>query len=757
MADDTPKKKQDGTAEKRTVLGLEPVKYKITLVYLKHDRIKRDPVPASGTALPVVDNPPPYRCQYELRRGAGPPGTLLSTVQEIPNQVRHGTDDAASVKAATPSGDGGDWTNPASDTVYKVMVLDNHGTRTAENLTLLGNDGDDESNIKYYKDRGWLPDVMPAVPFRVVVRKYIGDKQADLDKTLKVVVEIKNPVEEFAQNDGRRKDFLQDFFDKYNRTDTVPDPGDDNALNWFKGVRTPSAGHPGVQAKEVLRKVKYKDKPVVDVNTADTDVVEFDKDLSGATAHQTYKAIFELTEVEEDVSGEKKKVGVADTAFTPWPASGDKYRFLFTLVEGAKDIRDTQDNGAAVTLVDDQDKPIAKPRTYVTGRFVMWRKTQFKLCILANNTLEAHIRWNSVRAMYRKMFLEVVKPASFVTLTREAWTRILKSQYSGVANINSAANYTATVYDTTLFPDVVNGSAGFDAFNAVESFAREAIKRACSDAGIPDPSAGDARTDQRDGNGMFMFLCKDPRVGSVLGAYIGDRIFWMQRPSGGNGTAMATSTCAHEFGHVKSLRHAHTRVEVVWLMGGGMPTQTMLVNPNFNNQPLDHDSKDAYACLMSYTRPIDAEPCGFCALSMRFYDRVEIQKQNRYRDEIIERSGPVTMVQYTLSGVNHLLTPITGPIALDSSVNQSVDILAVGPEVDYITRGGTAMKGRVNMVVYPRDETPWRRNNNRIGVAYQGTGTHLVRMRVTANSPGVATVTYRTGKNPSGSVTFNIS
>ena len=88
----------------------------------------------------------------------------------------------------------------------------------------------------------------------------------------------------------------------------------------------------------------------------------------------------------------------------------------------------------------------------------------------------------------------------------------------------------------------------------------------------------------------------------------------------------ATSTCAHEFGHVKSLRHAHTNALPVWYIGPGAPVQTLLVDPNNNNQPLDHDSKDAFACLMSYTRPINAEPCGFCALSMRFYDRVEIQK-----------------------------------------------------------------------------------------------------------------------------------
>ena len=702
MADNPPpedkKKTQAGTAEKQTVLQLQPVKYKLTLVYMGHERIEREA--ATGSSLPKVKKPPPYRCRYELRKGADAGDALLDTVQEIPNQVRKGTDDDASKKAATPAADGGDWSQPASDEVYKVRILDNHGTRTAENLDLLGNNGDKNSNIKYFKDRGWLPDVFPAVPLRVVVRKFVGDEQVDFDnKKLKVIAEVKNPVEEFDQNDGRRRDFIQDFFDKYNRTDTTPDPGDDNALTWFQGHRAPSASHPGVSAKTVLRKIKYKDKPAVDVHTAENkDIINFKKDTSSAKSHKKSNASFDLEEVEEEVGGDKKKVGIADMAFVPWPAGGDKFRMLFSLWEGNCDVRETKENGKDVEVVDDDDKPIEKPRSYVTGRFLIWRKTEFKLCVLTNNTAEADIDWDDITAMYRKMFVEVVKPEKTVTLTREAWARTLKSLYSSVPNINDNAHYTEAVYNATLFPDVVATSAGFNGFDAVESFGREAIKQACADEGIDDPSAGNARKDQRDGNGMFMFLCKDPRVGSVLGAYVGDRIFWMRKADPPNSAAKSTSTCAHEFGHVKSLRHAHTNTDAGWYMTApAAPTQTIYINPHVNNQPIDHDAKDAFACLMSYTRPIDAEPCGLCALSMRFYDRVEIQKGNRFQDEILERSGPVTIATYSTSGAGDVvLTPVPGPIPLSTStqVDQTQAAAAILARDDSSRGQGAQNTGR---------------------------------------------------------------
>ena len=478
MPDATPKKKQDGTQEKRTVLQLQPVKYKLSLVYLGHERIKRD---EPTKKLKKTDSPPPYRCRLELRKGQGPADALLDTVQVIPNQVRHGTNDDASVKAAKPADDGGDWSNPPADEVYKIRILDNHGTRTAENLDLLGNDGDKNSNIKYFNDRGWIPDVYPALPFRVVLRKFVGDEQVDYDAKLKVVVEVKNPVEEFAQNDGRRRTYLEDFFNKYNRTDANPDPGDDNALSWFQGQRKPSASHPGVKAKEVLRKVKYKNKPDVDVHTADNkDIIDFKKDTSSASAHEKYKAIFDFDEAKESPADGGKKVGVADMVFAPWPAGGDKFRMLFTLVDGKKDVRQTKENGLDVTVVDDDDKQIDKPLAYVTGRFIIWRKTEFKLCVLANGTVEGDINWADVTAMYRKMFLEVVKPETFVTLTKDAWTRTLKSLYSTVPDVNNNAHYTTAVHNATLFPDVIATSVGFNGFNEVERFGREAIKQACT-------------------------------------------------------------------------------------------------------------------------------------------------------------------------------------------------------------------------------------------------------------------------------------
>jgi len=146
---------------------------------------------------------------------------------------------------------------------------------------------------------------------------------------------------------------------------------------------------------------------------------------------------------------------------------------------------------------------------------------------------------------------------------------------------------------------------------------------------------------------------------------------------------------------------------------------------------------------------------------MRFYDRVEIQKLTRYRNEIIKRSGPVAMVKYrsvVQGGTTfHTLAPLAGTINLDSSINEAVDIRAVGPEVDFTDLGGTALKGRVNMVKYPRGEAGRWRFTGGVNVAYQASGTDLVRIRVTANTAGAATLTYRRCKDPTSSVSFNIT
>ena len=199
-------KTHGGTAGKRTILQLEPAKYQITLLYLGHDRIKHDPAK--------------YRCKYELQEGEA---TIAAKPHKIPNVVRGKNEDLDehALHTATPGKDA-DPVNPPGDKKYRVMITDNHGMRSADSSLLGRPGGDTKSKPDNYKEvdgaqkKDWMPDIQPAVPFRVVVRKFFGDKAVDLEDShdsteMKVVVEVKDPVEEFDQYYGKRRDFLKKF------------------------------------------------------------------------------------------------------------------------------------------------------------------------------------------------------------------------------------------------------------------------------------------------------------------------------------------------------------------------------------------------------------------------------------------------------------------------------------------------------------------------------------------------------------------
>lgn len=739
-------RKESGSTEERTTLKLNPVSYKITLVYLGDKRIKRDAAPAGAAALPVVDVPPPYRCKYELRRRAGGDGSdaVLDPLHIIPSVVREGNDDPESVNAATP-GQAPIVSPPPNDIVYKVMVTDNHGTRTSENLDLLGASGDNASNIKYYRDRGWIPDIVPAVPFRVIVRKFIGHTEVGLDKALKVAVELKDPHEEFDQNDGRRRTFLEEFFKEYNRTKGDPDPGDDNAPQWSKGHRPPDGS---IKANALLRKTAYKDKPAIDTGPAENDVLDFGADLSAAPAFKEKLAAFDIKQVDQDGI----KVGVADFTFVPWPVSGDNYRFLITLVDGDKDVRDTKENGADVLLKDDHGLPIDKPRAYTTGRFVLWRKAEFTMAVLANGCTDADVDWDFITGAYRKIFLEVVKPARTLLLTRPAWKFHIQQMFPAVAGVNNDANYSEANYAASIFPpNVAAGMSEDDAFTRVESFARRAIAKGCMDAGIPNPDSAPAKAKQTDGNGLFLFMCKCTEMGGTLGAYFGDRMFWFRKPDD-DPVLNATSTCAHEFAHLKSIRHSYTSGPYLKVDG----TRTRIIDALRNCQMLDHDGKDAYACLQAYTRPYDAQPCAMCALALRFWDRVEIQKQARYRQKLLDRHGAVIPARVRKVGGVYEIVSVAG--AYNLSINGFAYFLALGPETPYDGRGLPNQKGRVNLSFAPRGEgTYWNSNNACVQIREVGHNADVRALEVKGISAGTAVITYRSGKTPTTSVTVNVS
>ena len=100
---------------------------------------------------------------------------------------------------------------------------------------------------------------------------------------------------------------MKDFFNKFNREDKDPTPGDDNALKWLDGSRIASSGHAGAKAADFIKKIPYKDKPKVNEVCLDKDVIEF-SELGTAATDGDMNAALKLEIVDDAVA--KTKVGV---------------------------------------------------------------------------------------------------------------------------------------------------------------------------------------------------------------------------------------------------------------------------------------------------------------------------------------------------------------------------------------------------------------------------------------------------------------
>lgn len=697
---DRGRKRQSGQTRARTVLKLLPVRYMVTFSYLGHDRIQR--------------NDTDYRCKYKLEPGAQPgaPAFHERDPRRLPNVVPAGATADAAVKAATPSSQGGDNTNPPGDEVYRIMISDNHGMRS-DDSNLLGRggspDGDRESKPDNYAKTGgnkvdWMPDIKPAVPFRIVVRKYVGTAQVDFDQPLKAKIEIKDPVEEFAQNDGNRRTFLQGFFNKYNRGSANPDVGDDNCPTLFQGTRLQTAAQPGVKATDVLKKAPYRSLPVADLPPSAADVhVQF-SELSNADAQGPMGAKFDLQQVDE----RGKKIGVADLAFTPYPAFGDNFRFLITLInDSGQDVRDTRENGHPVEMTDQTNgAAIPKPRAYTTGRFILWKRMKIKMVVLINRTSASDLDWAGMKSVYRKSFIDIEEPDpapnGYVSLRPEQWINLLKQIFPSATDTTALdalltaapPNDLNTVYGRFFFPaHLQNTKTRAVLRSAIDTFIRNAVTLACSSDGRnlepPDSTEGrkqDKTVRDRNSEGFFVGLVRtlvDPAtapnnatlgnvrsLANLLGVSFGDRMFWFNNGSQhpGNTIQLTTNTLSHEMGHAQYLRHGITQGNYSGSGGGGggdngtwngaapagggaAPAAVAFdfFHSQYNCQLLDHDHNDAYNCLMSYSpqRVVSVAPCGVCDLTMRFYDRVKIQAAAEYQNQITQGLSPASIAQVT--------------------------------------------------------------------------------------------------------------
>jgi len=773
-------------AEKLTVaVQLKPVTFQISVHYLGADRIKqqanvytckfellKESSPPARQVPPPNDNVPPAA-------RANPGTTVVAAAEVIGNTLREIEKTAAGkmnplAVAGIPSSDGGTNADPAADDVYRVQILDNHAMSLADvnrggssNTGLLGTLGDTVSRPANYAANSWALDVQPAVPFRVIVRKFVGDAQVDLDPDdkLELQFQIKDPIEEYDQNDGRRWQFFRSMYRTFNRSEKNPNPGDDNALKRFKGVRTPSATKPGVLPSEVIKIAPVKSPPVEAEAAGTPGSVNFG-DLSKASDHWQggMRCPVNIIDGVADGTGVKRKVGVFDYAFCPPPVGGDNYRFLFSLLGNVdrkqggakKDVRAQNANGAPVKVVDDQKREVKPGVCYTTGRFVIWRKTEFTLAVLCNNATINGVTWATVTDIYRKVFVEVTAPVHSCTVAIADWLTVLRAKYGNRAEFNNNAQM-QTDFARQMVPQSLIDDGTYQDTLAQDDpgdLTRAMIKHMCdkrpsaivgATVAAPQDNAAQAISTER--NGLFVLLCRefDPS-GSTMGAYCGDRIFYMHEV--GN-TPSTTSTTAHELGHALWLRHSHTeRTRTIYVDSANTPSVIQQTNGGDNGVFIDHDHHDAYACLMSYTRPITAEPCAACALNLRGYDCVDLRKTNFYKKWQKDHLGSWTitharMENWTLGGVNVNLLTLRETIACANGA--TINLRALGRATNFVDRGGNNNVGRANVSIgqLPADVT-WSVatvSGGGAGTITQDPGTTSARF--VATHTGVVRVTFK--------------
>jgi hypothetical protein len=670
----------------RTVLQLNLVKYQVSLYYLGHGRMRRN-----GD----------YRCRFELERNQA---ALTAFPALIPNRVRGETPGDADTRAATPAPTG-DSSNPSTDETYRVMIHDNHGHRLS-----------DDSKVKQYHDNNWMRDVEPALPFRIVVRRLIGNTPTALSGNEALVIEVKDPLEELSQNPLPRRNFFQQFFNHFNQPHASPDAGEDNADTTFGGARDTAAPRPGTHtggASGVLKEVSYRTPPTVDAGAGGDQPLVNKSEPTPATEVDGTKARFTLTQ-QNDLRGQP--AGVADFFFLPKAISGDNYRFLIRVVRtGDQDIRDTVENGAQVEVLDDDGQKIPAPRGYLTGRFVIWRKVTFRLVILANRSAKTDVQWAAIQSRYRQDFLELDVPDSaFVQLRRDDWQAMLAAEFPGHAAFGNAANFNEASYTQGIFPAPMRNTtdATYDHMN---SLVQRIITQVCTNrVNMIDPRTDPGQSGPEGNAGFHVVLNKFVRFaqpGGVVagtfnppagGAHLGDRSFWFELAGDTH------ETVAHEFGHALSLRHNFSpfnRVTATYTPAAGANVNILLLDPleqafqgQRNSFSEDHDMTDAFNCLMGYVHGTASPLCGVCGLIVRFYDREQVKSQ--YGNQMAAPLAALEIVEVRPpAGTPTLLANIT-PMRVAGPRNV-IDFMAVSHEYAIPGANPPPDKGRVDVSRYP--------------------------------------------------------
>ena len=159
--------------------------------------------------------------------------------------------------------------------------------------------------------------------------------------------------------------------------------------------------------------------------------------------------------------------------------------------------------------------------------------------------------------------------------------------------------------------------------------------------------------------------------------------------------------CAHEIGHALYLRHSYDvdfALETREFKGSqqqGEPERIKLIWPAYPRGSRayvrDHDQADALGCLMSQTRPLDAEPCGLCTLTLRFYNRARIQGQ--YLREILRALQPVQIVRVEFRPERRRVDVFGEPLDIDRGDEHYY--MALSRPMSFLTEHNQNFIGRI--------------------------------------------------------------
>lgn len=553
---------------------------------------------------------------------------------------------------------------------YRILIDDNHALPDHKSH-LLGDFGDHLSRPRIYKYRlgnGWMRDIKPAVGFRVEVKQMRGGRPVPFPSDRFFLQwEIEDPSEEYepiseAMDPDQPKAWMKNFVKRFRRKEDEEE--DDNCPSEFGGARP---ANQSVQPSDVLYETPFQ--------TSNPQELEQVEDGGGRSP------------VQPGVDGDGNPIGFSEVVFFPPPMGGDNYQFTLTL---------TDERGNRLPLQTESN-------SVTTGTFTIWRKTKIDLAVATDNVTFNSIQWEDVKNAFRAAFIEIEKPKEIKKFSKREWKGILIGYFvnNGI-DVDEAVDDSNYDYANYFLPSF-SGKGENWVNNHFPRVVKRFLKKAYEDTSRTDPRREDS--DQETTPGLYFFFSKPLHKESTdAGRYLGDREFWVS-----NRGKDSTGTLVHEMGHALFLRHSITEFD----------EENEVTKDILNDYWHDHDQRDAIPCAMAYSNdyyeenhPVEWHFCGVCLLTLRFYDRVSMRHNNKFRDIIYKGLMPVKISDKSFNEIHH---------TIEISKGEKMKLKAIGRGENSVNNYGKKFRKDITSMESVRDRSggiiskiKWVSNNKNV-------------------------------------------